>query len=294
MPNILLFLTILTNAGGEGKTTLTLLVRAILDLAGIDSLAIDADQGNWALKNRSGDDIATDVLAWSPRHGAAAKIVSKAARKFAMMDTGANMMAAGQPIGELVFELQKRFAEDGYRTAALIPVSPNKSGAAEGANFLSDRLDNFEKFMVLNHRDKSGNFGNVRDDVPAISVDHLQSGLQAYLDQHDWRIAEVLTDPATRSTRASAHIGEWVRAFASDPNVRDLLTSPVCYSAISRLPAMPLQIRYNIATLADTSDARIIYFERKTTVLEILDRHGWSAVGLRATADELETQDTIA
>ena len=73
MLNYLLFIIILTNSGGEGKTTLTLLLRAILDLAGIDSLGIDADQGNWALKNRSGEDIATDVLAWAPRAGAAAK-----------------------------------------------------------------------------------------------------------------------------------------------------------------------------------------------------------------------------
>ena len=176
----LLFVLIITNAGGEGKTTLTLLLRAILDLAGIDSLGIDADQGNWALKNRSGGDIATDLLAWAPRSGAAEKIVSKASGKSILMDTGANMMAAGQPIGELVIDLQKRFADQGYRTAAFIPLSPNKSGAAEGVNILSDRISDFEKFIVFNHRDQSGNFGSGRSDVAAITVSHLQPGLQAY------------------------------------------------------------------------------------------------------------------
>ena len=293
MLNYLLFIIILTNSGGEGKTTLTLLLRAILDLAGIDSLAIDADQGNWALKNRSGEDIATDVLAWAPRPGAAAKIVSKATGKSTLMDTGANMMAAGQPIGELVIELQKRFADQGYRTAAFIPVSPNKSGAAEGVNILSDRISDFEKFIVFNHRDKSGNFGSVRDDIAAIIVSHLQPGLQAYLDQHDWRIAEVLTDPATCSTRASAHVGEWVRSFALDRNVRDLLTPLVCDTAIRCLPNGPARIRHAIETLAEASDARIVVFERHAIILDLIDRFGWSAAGLRTAANAVDALDAL-
>jgi hypothetical protein len=289
MPNLLLlFVLILTNAGGEGKTTLALLLRSVLDLAGIDSFAIDADPGNWALKNRSGDDVATDVLAWSPRAGAAAKIVANANGKPIMMDAGANMMATGQPIGELVFELQKCFANQGYRTAALIPVSPNKSGAAEGANILSDKIDGFDKFIVLNHRDKSGNFGRIREDLATVTVSHLEPGLQAYLDQHGWRIAHVLTDPRTSSSRAAAHVGEWVRAFASDGGVRSLLTGEVCDLAISRLPCRPPRMRFQVSTLADTSDASFAARESITILMELLDTLGWTPAGLRSAADRLE------
>jgi hypothetical protein len=288
MPNLLLFVLILTNAGGEGKTTLTLLLRCLLDLAGAGSFAIDADPGNWALKNRSGDDVATDVLAWSPRAGAAAKIVAKAIGQCVMMDAGANMMATGQPIGELVFELQKCFAGEGYRTAAFIPVSPNKSGAAEGASILCDRIDGFEKFIVLNHRDKSGNFGQIRAGLATITVSHLEAGLQAYLDQHGWRIADVLTDPTTSSSRAAAYVGEWVRSFASDSKVRSLLTDEVCDRAISRLPGRPPRLRVLIETAADTTDASLAAKESKTTILDLLDRFEWSPAGLRAAADVLD------
>jgi hypothetical protein len=291
MPNVLLFLCILTNAGGEGKTTLTLLVRALLDLAGRDSLALDADQGNWALKNRSGEHIATDLVGWNPRDGAAAKIVARSDRRTVLMDTGANMLAAGQPVGELVFELQKRFSDDGYRTAAFIPLSPNKAGAAVGANMLSNRIDGFDKFIVLNHRDKSHNFGEIDRTLAFIEVRHLASGLQAYLDQFGWRIAKLLTDPKTRSSRASAHVADWVRSFALEPSMRSLLTAEVCDLAASKLPPRPPRLRFAIDTLEDAADARIIENEHKTMVIDLIDRMGWSPAGLRAAADRLEASE---
>lgn len=99
MPNLYLFLLILTNAGGEGKTTLAYLIRAVFELAGLDDYGLDADQGNWALKNKLGEAVDTDVLTWDKGPEVADRIVAKAAGRPVSMDSGANMLVAFSPIG---------------------------------------------------------------------------------------------------------------------------------------------------------------------------------------------------
>lgn len=133
MPNVLLFLLILPNAGGEGKTTLAYFIRAIFELAGLEDYSLDADQGNLALTNKLGERVDNDRPGWETRPEVAYRIVAKANRRPVSMDSGANMPVAFSSIGNLVPELQRRFKAAGYRTAVLVALTPNKSGGAGGS-----------------------------------------------------------------------------------------------------------------------------------------------------------------
>lgn len=200
------------------------------------------------------------------------------------------MMNALSPVTDLVFELQRRFSLDGYRTAVLLPLTPNRSRVSEGIYSLADKLTGFEQYVVLNHRDQSTNFGPLREDIPRLVLGHLPSGLQAYLDMRDWHIADVVLNPEPGFTKASAHIGEWVRQFALDEGVQSILPPELCIEAIRRLPPTPPVIRFAMSTLEDVTDHQLMINERASVIRIEIDRHGWSPSGLRAAADALEAK----
>lgn len=288
MPEQPLFCITLTNAGGEGKTMITSLLRAVLDLGGVESYGLDADQGNWALKNRYGADIHTDALPWSVGASAAQQILTKAAGRSVFMDAGANMLVAYSAISDLLPALRDVFGRAGYRTAALLPLSPNKSGGAGGITQLFQKLDGFEKFVVFNHRDRSGEFGELDPAIPTIAVQHLWPGLQAYLFSRGVRLTEAVTKPEPEYHKAARHIGLWIRAFCQDGSVRELLSPTLCDRALGCLPPPPSRIDYALETLDQVSDDNIATLERQTQIIDLLDRHSWSPRGLRAAADVLE------
>jgi len=85
-----IFIVILINAGGEGKTTVARLIRALFQLSDRDHLGLDADHGNYALKTISGEDLLTKALGWQVGPGKASEIVEAAGNLPVIMDTGAN------------------------------------------------------------------------------------------------------------------------------------------------------------------------------------------------------------
>ncbi len=102
-----IFIVILINSGGEGKTTVARLIRALFQLAGQDHLGLDADHGTLALKTISGDDLLTKVLGWQVGPERAPEIVQAARSLPVIMDTGANMLASQREIVSLWTGVQK-------------------------------------------------------------------------------------------------------------------------------------------------------------------------------------------
>lgn len=283
-----IFILVLINAGGEGKTTIAELIRVLFQLSVCEHLGLDADSGVYALMDSSGKDLITKAVGWSVGPDKAPEIVQAAGGLPVVMDTGANTLASQREVVELLPVLRKRFEKEGYRTIALLPISPNKKAAAGALADLAPKLADFETYVVKNNRDGSDEFGEVTDAYPQILIRHLAPGLNAYLTRSKRSIIDAILRPEPGYVKAGAHIAEWVRAFAREPYVQDLLGAELCERAISQFPRPPRSRRFELRKYDDVNDAAIERTEHNTHVLNLLDHYGWSAAGLRGAADELE------
>lgn len=91
-----LFLLIITNVGGEGKTHLTLLLRALFDLLGEVELTLDADPGNKAASSTGSPSIKfLDPFFDAEEAIAKVKGVMTSSTSL-LIDAGANMQAASR------------------------------------------------------------------------------------------------------------------------------------------------------------------------------------------------------
>lgn len=294
MPHLKLFIIVLINAGGEGKTTIAQLIRTLFQLNACQHLGLDADCGNLALMDSAGRDLLTKAVGWSVGANKAPEIVQAAKGRPVVMDTGPNMLASQREIVELLPALSSCFAAEGYRTVALLPISPNKTAAAGALARLAPKLVDYEKFVVKNNRDGSGEFGKVTDIYPQIALDNLNSGLNAYLTRSERTIIDAIMHPDPGYTKASAYFAEWVRAFARDPNVQNLLGIQLCETAIMRFPTSPRPNCFTLNTYDAVNDAMLEHAEHCTYISSFIDHHGWSAAGLRLAADELERRPFVS
>jgi hypothetical protein len=266
------------------------LIRALFQLAEQEHLLLDADHGNFALKSRYGDDLMTKTVGWHVGPATAPAIVSAAKGLPVLMDAGASMLASQREIVDLLPALRDEFVENGYRTVALMPISPNKIGAARALKEFATKLGDFEKMVVKNNRDGSGQFEELPKDYPLICIPHLSPGLNAYLFCSRRDIADVVTNPEQGYITASAHIGHWVRTFASDPHVQNLLGRELCESAIRRLPPAPTGLRPAFNTYNQVNDENFEKLEHMLSVADLISRFEWTACGLRQAADVLDAQ----
>ena len=285
-----IFIIVLINAGGEGKTTLTLLIRALFQLAEREHLLLDSDHGNFALKSRYGDDLMTKALGWNVGPETAPTIVATAKGLPVLMDAGASMLASQREIVDLLPRLRNKFADSGYRTVALIPISTNKIGAAGALKGFASKLGNFEKIVVKNDRDGSNEFEVLPKEYPLICIPQLEPGLNAYLFRSRRDIADVVTNPEQGYIKASAHIAQWIRTFASDPQVQNLLGLELCESAIRRLPPAPSESHFPFSTYSHVNDEFIEKHKHIFPIADLIYRFGWNAGGLRQAADVLDAQ----
>lgn len=290
----LLFILVVVNAGGEGKTTVATLIRIIFFLYGREMLALDGDAGNLALKNRYNEDLLTKVVGWGVGPETVPEIVKAASSLSVVFDLGANSMASKREISELVPVLRSKFAEEGYRTIALMPISPNKQGASGALERLAGKLQGFEICLVRNDRDGSGEFEPVSLAGPCIELPHLQPGLQAYLTRSKRPILDAILYPELGYTRAAQFFGDWVRSFASDPSTQRLLGRDVCEAAIRQLPQPPTPIRVRLEKADQVTDQRLGDFDRRTIIMDLLDVYGDTPDGLHRAADELERRAAAA
>ncbi|PZU56389.1 MAG: hypothetical protein DI547_16710 [Sphingobium sp.] len=280
----LLFIVIISNAGGEGKTLLAQLIQALLQLAGDPVIMLDGDPGNQAAK--VADDNAK-VVGWGVDAIKAPDILAATNHAHVILDLGANSLASAREIVELLPALRTTFAEASYRTVAFMPVSTNKIGAVEAIKTLASKIEGFERLFVKVNRDNSRAFGGTLEGDDVIDVGHLRPGFQAYIRQPGQTMANAVAHPPKGFGLAAAQVAEWMRDFAAQPPVLDLIGSiPKTLGQHDRPVAVP---GFPVNVIEHATDAALTENIRRTRVTQAIARAGFTPEGLRKVAALIES-----
>lgn len=292
MTNVIprLLILILTDAGGEGKTTIALLIRALLDLMGEPVGFLDADAGNYSgsiqLQN-GGTGASLKTLNWQVSQGAASRILADHLDGHMIFDTGANTSASGQEITKLFPALQAQAKAAGYRTVAVMPVSTNKPGAVGALTALAANYPGWEHLFVRVNRDGSAAFENGLDLARTVDLRHLQTGYQAYIRKVGG-LAEAIRSPLPDFGCAADHVADWMSAFARQQLVVDIFgLGPLdALAALGR--AKPLHTAVQAYKLEDVTDGKLNYFAGVTAQMRILNEGRWGIASHREVIRKLE------
>ena len=294
MDNLLqyIFAVVVTNAGGEGKTMLSLLLRALWSLAREPNGLLDADAGNYSASVQqigTASAETTKTLGWSIQSSKASAIVADHAYQHVVMDTGANMMASHREIVDLLPELQRQFASRGYRTIAFMPVSTNKEGAVGAVNDLESKLAGFEKVFVRVNRDGSGHYEEGLDSSRSIDLGHLSPGFQNYVRKVARGYLPAVTTPPAGYKLAADHVADWMKRFLTQPLVAEILGPRplLALGALKRQP--PTRFRFGVMTLAQVTDAALEQNAYRSKAMDVLDRGKWTADIFREVATLMES-----
>lgn len=286
-----------SNAGGEGKTTIALAVEASLDLLGRASHLVDIDQGNGSLAHQRED---TKSLDWGMPAPKADVVFNRLRDRNIVFDFGANTLAAGAPVVQLYDKVTNLLAKVGFRRIALVPISTNKPGGVGAARVLIRSFSHMDCYPVLVNRDGSNVYDEDVSDLSALTMPYLQPVLQTFRSarqQQGINLADVLRSPPAGWTVAADYLAMWLRSFATQPAMVDILggdIGPVLERA-GRQSRPPLMIKVrDVAALHDDVIGEqlrmsefVVQLQRKG-VWRVLHTHGLTPSGLRAAADELE------
>lgn len=269
----LILAIVLTNAGGEGKSTLSEILAAFARLAGLDVVVTDIDPGNRGYLNRNGDASALS-LDWSPKAGADASApvdpgkwydTHLAGRRLAILDTGANLQASGSPISQFIGGLIEIARSKGARIIIYGVTSPNKAGSDELVEMMYQRFHRgAEVVIVQNDRDGSRSFkaSLATMGTPILALPHLEPGLQEVRLRRCIPLEDVLSCPEPGYERATALIAKRLLAAAGQESVIDIIGR----GAISPLETMaagaPAVSYYRIANLKLAGNAAITANEK--------------------------------
>jgi hypothetical protein len=232
-PKQLILALVLTNSGGEGKSTWSEIFSAIARLAGLKTQVVDLDPGNRGYLNRNGDTSAAS-LSWSASGAEAADPFDADAwfdnyatdKDLVVLDTGANMLAAANPINEFIGRVLQCAKGKGARIIIFGVTSPNKAGSDELIEAMYQRFRRgCEVIVVQNNRDGSNAFKHSLSQLgtPVINVPHLFAGLQAVRLRRCIVLEEVLKQPEPNYARATALIAKNVLSVATQPAVAEIL-----------------------------------------------------------------------
>ncbi len=275
---------IITNAGGEGKTTIAIFLEALLDLLGSKAMLVDVDQGMGSLNIRSQDVINLD---WGMTAKAAPRIYAALQNHDVIFDTGANFLASGAGVVDLFWTLKDMFKSDGHRVVCLVPVSPNKAGATGAALDLLPKLTAFETHLVLVNRDGSRAYDADLGEHATLKLEHLDTGYQTLLA--NWRadglsLADVIRQPPAGYMLAVEVIAGVLSKFTQQPAIIDLVGGNVALvlAGLGRLPSEPM--RYVGLSPDKLTDTQILLFRRKSRYYNALDEHGFTPEGVQAFA----------
>lgn len=277
----LIFVVIVSNAGGEGKTMLAQLLHALWTLAGEPVELLDGDEGNMAAKVA---DQNARPLGWGVKAIRAPEIFAALKGGHVILDLGANSLASHREIVGLLPALRQLFAEAGYRTVALMPVSTNKLGAVEAIVELEPKIDGFETMFVRVNRDGSNIFDPGLEGRHSVDVGHLRPGFQNFVRGPGGSIARAVSDPPADHGIAAAHVADWMRRFAVQPPIVDLIGDGPMLKLDEVRPERPASLRFQVMTLADTTDRALTENQRRSRILTAIDRCGWTASGLGEVA----------
>ena len=279
-----LFLVAMSNAGGEGKTLLALLLAALMCLEEEAVRVFDADVGNWSIRQQAND---AKTIGWGVQVVLADHVADAAKDMHAVLDLGANALASATEITNLVPELRKVFEERGYRTIAFIPVSTNKTGAVGAALKLaeSQKLTGFTKIFVRVNRDGSASFDEGLEAQDVIDLGHLKTGFQQYFRGPGDGLVNAILDPPADYREAALHVAEWMREFAEQDQISALF--PRALDVLRSLAKPSCKLRMTVPNLYQAKDESLAFIGRQTKILNLLDRHGWTPEGLRMTAQSI-------
>ena len=286
-----------SNAGGEGKTTIAIVVEAALDLLGRPVQLVDIDQGMGSLAFQRRDARSLD---WSWSEDKAETVFNRLRTGNAVFDFGANTLASGAPVVRLYGKVNEALAEIGFRRVALVPISTNKPGAVGAAKDIIRAFSHMECHAVLVNRDGSGRYDEDTSALSALEMPHLEPVLQQFrsnLQKKGFSLVEALRSPPPGWVHATDYLGMWLRAFATQPTMIDILGGDVgcALDALGRQDRPALRLRgLEVEDLHDDAIGdrlRLSAFGslvQKNGLWRVLDTHGLTPAGLRAAADEIE------
>lgn len=286
-----------SNAGGEGKTTLTIVIEAALDLLGRPVQLVDIDQGMGSLAFQRQE---AKSLDWGMSDLKSDTVFERLRSGNVVFDFGANALASGTPVIRLYGKVNDALAEIGFRRVALVPISTNKPGAVGAAKDIIRAFSHMECHAVLVNRDGNGIYDEDVSALSALEMPHLDPGLQQFrthLQSQGISLADALRSPPAGWVQATDYLGMWLRAFATQPTMIDILGGDVgaVLEALGRQDRRALRLRG--LTLQDLHDdaiddrLRLSAFGSRVQeggLWRVLDAHGLTPAGLRAAADELE------
>lgn len=281
-----IFSVMMTNAGGEGKTTLALVKIALCCLEKEAVRVLDADIGNWSMRQHVDT---AKVLGWGVKTIKAEEIADDARGAHQVLDLGANALASATEMTAMVPALQSEFAARGYLTIAFFPVSTNKIGATGAAAELARNMDGFTKIFVKVDRDGSTAFDAEIEEPNVIQLDHLQTGFQQYFKGPGGGLVNAILDPPDGYREASRHVAQWLRSFAAQEPIATLF--PEALRVLTGIPQPAGRLRFTVPNLDDVTDENLTKLAQRSEIFELLDRHGWTGAGLRKAADIVSAAD---
>ncbi|MEH6756456.1 MAG: hypothetical protein V7676_02965 [Parasphingorhabdus sp.] len=279
----LILVIVITNAGGEGKSLFAQLMKALLLLAGRTVELIDGDLGNKATKLA---DPTARSLGWGISPDTAQIIFKETYGKNVVLDFGANAMASGQ-YHEFIFGLQQLFGGAGYKCVAFLPVTPHKTGAAEGVKKLGQQLTGFEPIYVKNNKDGSGKFDGSFEGLTTLDLGYLKPGLIEYLKRDGETIHSSIVSPPENCRKASHLIADWARQLVGDNTAMSKML-PQVKAALEKFPKPPSPLRFNFDSIASVTDVNLELNVIKSKVLGAIEEGGFSGESLRSVADRMD------
>ena len=273
----LAFLVIASNAGGEGKTLLAALMKALWLLDDQPVHLICGDPGNRAAKVA---DESARTVGWGVQAIRAGDIVASTLGGHVILDLGANTLASAREIVDLLPSLRASYASAGYRTMVLLPVSTNKTGAVEAIEALASNLTDFEQLFVEVNRDGSGTYDKDLKSSNVIRLDHLQPGFQTYVREVG-SLFKAVTTPLKGYEHASAYVAQWMRTFATQEPVRELVGDIEALNTCSPVPGLLI---VKAPRLDDVTNEQLEWNVYRSKVLREIYRKGWTALGFRQIA----------
>lgn len=258
---------VMTNAGGDGKSTFTEILAALARLAGLNVAVADIDAGNRGYLNRNGDGSAAS-LDWSPKSESDMSAPADpsewydrhlAGKHLAILDTGANMLAAANTINSFLAGLMSVAHNRGARIIVYGVTSPNKPGSADLIEMMYQRFHRgAEVVVVKNNRDGSKSFKQLLEaGTPTVELPHLAPGLQEVRLRRCLPLHEVLNRPEANYERATSLIARKLLAVARQDSVIDVIGDGAI-APLERLASLaPKELFYTITNLNLAGDAAI-------------------------------------
>lgn len=264
---------IMTNAGGEGKSTWAEILAAYGQLAGLNTIVSDVDPGNRGYLNRSGDDSALS-LDWTPRDDADPSAPADpvtwynthlAGRQLAILDTGANMLAASNPINKFIGGLIAVARQNGARIIVYCVTSPNKPGSDDLVEMMYHRFrTGAEVVIVQNDRDGSRTFNASLATLgtPIVNLPHIDPGLQLMRQRRRIPLHDVLMMPEVGYERATAMVAQRLLRAAKQDSIIDVVGREMIAPLERIATTAPHSTFYRISDLDCAGNAAITANEK--------------------------------